>query len=47
MSRQVVPTVFVDMISEPYPEKAKRAAEAMLAMTEFDIAALQKAYARQ
>ena len=45
VSWQVIPTVLIDMISDPDPEKAKRATEAMLAMTKFDIAALQKAYA--
>ena len=44
---QVIPTVLVDMISDPDPEKAKRATVAMLTMTKFDIAALQKAYAGQ
>lgn len=47
MSWQVVPTVLPDMISDPDPEKAKRAMQAMMAMTKFDIAALQKAYAGQ
>jgi predicted 3-demethylubiquinone-9 3-methyltransferase (glyoxalase superfamily) len=42
---QVIPTVLIDMISDPDPEKAKRATAAMLTMTKFDIAALQKAYA--
>ncbi|WP_035799775.1 VOC family protein [Kitasatospora mediocidica] len=41
---QVVPTVLIDMISDADPEKAKRATEAMMSMTKFDIAALQKAY---
>ena len=45
LSWQVTPTVLIDMISDPDPEKAKRATEAMLAMTKFDIAALQKAHA--
>jgi predicted 3-demethylubiquinone-9 3-methyltransferase (glyoxalase superfamily) len=45
VSWQVIPTVLIDMISDPDPEKAKRATEAMLAMTKFDIAALQKAHA--
>jgi len=44
---QVIPTVLVDMISDPDPEKAKRATVAMLTMTKFDIAALQNAYAGQ
>ncbi len=45
VSWQVIPTVLIDLISDPDPEKAKRATEAMLAMTKFDIAALQKAHA--
>lgn len=45
VSWQVVPTVLTDMISDPDPAKAKRATEAMLTMTKFDIAALQQAYA--
>ena len=44
LSWQVIPTVFLDMVSDPDPEKAKRATEAMLGMTKFDIAALQEAY---
>jgi predicted 3-demethylubiquinone-9 3-methyltransferase (glyoxalase superfamily) len=43
LSWQVIPTVLMDMISDPDPEKAGRATEAMLAMTKFDIAALEKA----
>jgi predicted 3-demethylubiquinone-9 3-methyltransferase (glyoxalase superfamily) len=45
LSWQVVPTVLIDMISDPDPEKASRVTGAMLAMTKFDIAALQKVYA--
>lgn len=45
LSWQVIPTVLIDMISDPDPEKAKRTTEAMLAMTRFDIAALQKTHA--
>jgi predicted 3-demethylubiquinone-9 3-methyltransferase (glyoxalase superfamily) len=45
LSWQVIPTVLMGMISDPDPQKAKRATEAMLTMTRFDIAALQKAYA--
>jgi predicted 3-demethylubiquinone-9 3-methyltransferase (glyoxalase superfamily) len=45
LSWQVIPAVLMDMISDPDPQKAKRATEAMLTMTRFDIAALQKAYA--
>ena len=45
VSWQVIPTVLVDMIGDADREKARRATEAMLAMTKFDIAALEKAYA--
>jgi len=45
VSWQVVPTVLLDMITDPDPEKARRAAAAMLTMTKLDIAALQQAYA--
>lgn len=45
LSWQVVPTVLIDMISDPDQEKAKRATEAMLSMTKLDIGALRKAYA--
>ena len=45
VSWQVVPTVLLDMITDPDPRKAGRATEAMLTMTKLDIAALQKAYA--
>ena len=45
LSWQVIPTAFVDMISDPDPEKAKRVTEAMFTMTKLDIAALRKAYA--
>jgi 3-demethylubiquinone-9 3-methyltransferase len=43
VSWQVIPTVLIDMISGPDPEKTTLAAEATLAMTKFDIAALEKA----
>ena len=42
---QVIPTAFIDMVSDPDPAKAKRVTEAMFGMTKFDIAALEKAYA--
>jgi predicted 3-demethylubiquinone-9 3-methyltransferase (glyoxalase superfamily) len=45
VSWQVIPAGLIDMISDPDPEKAKRATEAMLGMTKLDIAALQKAHA--
>jgi predicted 3-demethylubiquinone-9 3-methyltransferase (glyoxalase superfamily) len=45
LSWQIVPTVFFDMISDPDPDKVTRVTHAMFAMTKFDIAALDKAYA--
>jgi predicted 3-demethylubiquinone-9 3-methyltransferase (glyoxalase superfamily) len=45
LSWQVVPTALIDMISDPDPAKAKRAAEAMLSMVKLDIAAIERAYA--
>ena len=41
---QIVPTVLVQMMSDPDRTKAKRAADAMMKMVKFDIAALQAAY---
>ncbi len=45
LSWQIVPTVFFDMIGDPDPDKVTRVTQAMLGMTKFDIAALDKAYA--
>ncbi|MDN0199042.1 VOC family protein [Streptomyces sp. S.PNR 29] len=45
VSWQVVPSVLIDMISDPDQEKAARATKAMLAMGKLDIAPLEKAYA--
>jgi predicted 3-demethylubiquinone-9 3-methyltransferase (glyoxalase superfamily) len=45
VSWQVIPAVLVDLVGDPDPEKAKRATEAMLGMTKFDIAALERAHA--
>jgi len=47
LSWQIIPTAFVDMISDPDPGKVKRVTDAMFTMTKFDIAALQKAYAEE
>jgi predicted 3-demethylubiquinone-9 3-methyltransferase (glyoxalase superfamily) len=47
LSWQVVPTVLIDMMSDPNPQKARRVAEAMFTMTKLDIAALQRAFAGQ
>jgi len=45
VSWQVIPSVLIDMISDPDPEKAKRTTEAMLGMIKLDLAALQMAHA--
>ena len=42
---QIVPAVFFDMMGDPDSGKATRVMRAMLGMTKFDIAALEKAYA--
>jgi predicted 3-demethylubiquinone-9 3-methyltransferase (glyoxalase superfamily) len=44
LSWQVNPTILGEMLADPDPQKAKRAAEAMLKMKKIDIAALKKAY---
>jgi predicted 3-demethylubiquinone-9 3-methyltransferase (glyoxalase superfamily) len=43
---QIVPDVFFDMVSDPDQQKAARVLQAMSNMTKFNIAALEKAYAR-
>ena len=45
LSWQVIPTAFMEMISDPDPEKVRRVTEAMLTMKKMDIAALRAAYA--
>jgi predicted 3-demethylubiquinone-9 3-methyltransferase (glyoxalase superfamily) len=47
LSWQINPTVLGQMLSDPDPEKAKRAMEAMLKMKKIDIAALERAYNRK
>jgi predicted 3-demethylubiquinone-9 3-methyltransferase (glyoxalase superfamily) len=44
-SWQVVPTGWVEMLTDPDPERVKRATEAMYQMRKLDIAALEKAAA--
>ena len=44
LSWQIAPTVLGEMLNDPDRAKAKRAAEAMLKMVKFDIAALERAY---
>jgi predicted 3-demethylubiquinone-9 3-methyltransferase (glyoxalase superfamily) len=42
---QIVPAAFFDMMRDPDQDKVTRTMRAMLGMTKFDIAALEKAYA--
>ncbi len=43
VSWQIIPTVLIELLSDPDPAKSKRVMEAMLKMTKIDIAALEKA----
>lgn len=43
LSWQVVPTLLPELLAHPDPEKARRAAEAMLGMKRIDLAALRRA----
>ena len=45
LSWQVVPDRLIDMISDADQEKASRTTKAFMAMSKFDIAALERAYA--
>jgi predicted 3-demethylubiquinone-9 3-methyltransferase (glyoxalase superfamily) len=45
LSWQVVPTVLLDMLSDPDPRRSERAMEAMLKMKKFDIDTLKRAHA--
>jgi predicted 3-demethylubiquinone-9 3-methyltransferase (glyoxalase superfamily) len=45
LSWQIVPSVFLDMITSDDQEKAARVTAAMFTMKKFDIAALERAYA--
>ena len=44
VSWQVVPTILVELMSDPDPVKAGRVTQAMLTMTKLDIAKLKAAY---
>ena len=44
---QIVPAVFFEMVADPDSAKAARVTQAMMSMTKFDIAGLEKAYAGQ
>jgi predicted 3-demethylubiquinone-9 3-methyltransferase (glyoxalase superfamily) len=45
VSWQVIPDGLLELISDPDPEKAKRATEAMLSMRKLDIEAIRRAHA--
>ena len=44
VSWQIVPTVLIEMLNDPDPEKSKRVTEAMLRMKKIDIQTLKQAY---
>jgi predicted 3-demethylubiquinone-9 3-methyltransferase (glyoxalase superfamily) len=44
LSWQIVPSVLIELIKDPDPEKSRRVTEAMLQMTKIDIAKLRQAY---
>jgi predicted 3-demethylubiquinone-9 3-methyltransferase (glyoxalase superfamily) len=44
VSWQVIPDGLIEMVSDPDPEKAKRATEAMLSMRKLDIATIARAH---
>ena len=44
LSWQIVPTVLIEMLNDPDPEKSKRVTEAMLKMKKIDIQTLRQAY---
>ena len=44
---QIVPAVFFEMLGDPDSAKVTRVTQAMMGMTKFDVAGLEKAYAGQ
>lgn len=44
LSWQIIPTQLIEMISDPNPEKARRATEAMFTMKKIDIEGIRQAY---
>jgi predicted 3-demethylubiquinone-9 3-methyltransferase (glyoxalase superfamily) len=44
LSWQIVPTVLIELMNDPDPEKSRRVTEAMLQMTKIDISRLRQAY---
>jgi predicted 3-demethylubiquinone-9 3-methyltransferase (glyoxalase superfamily) len=47
LSWQIVPTVLIEMLRDPDPQKSGRVMQAVLKMKKLDIAALKKAYSGQ
>ena len=47
LSWQIVPSVLIELINDPDPEKARRVTETMLQMPKIDIAKLRQAYEGQ
>ena len=47
LSWQIVPSVLIELINDPDPEKSRRVTEAMPQMTKIDIAKLRQAYEGQ
>ena len=44
LSWQITPSVLIELLNDPDPEKSRRVMEAMLQMTKIDIAKLRQAY---
>jgi predicted 3-demethylubiquinone-9 3-methyltransferase (glyoxalase superfamily) len=44
LSWQIVPSVLMELVNDPDPQKSRRVMEAMLQMTKIDIAQLRQAY---
>ena len=47
LSWQIVPSVLIELINDPDPEKSRRVTETMLQMTKIDIAKLRQVYEGQ
>jgi predicted 3-demethylubiquinone-9 3-methyltransferase (glyoxalase superfamily) len=47
LSWQIVPTLLIEMLNDPDPEKARRVTEAMLQMKKIDIPTLEQAYEQE
>jgi predicted 3-demethylubiquinone-9 3-methyltransferase (glyoxalase superfamily) len=45
LSWQIIPSVLLELMNDPDPERTRRVTEAMLQMTKIDIATLRQAYA--